>query len=116
MRLLRLAAVPVALGVALTTACSGDNTGELNITPLPVADINERPREQLTTGGELRVPVTELGTSLNPLSSDASPEMDEVRRAFLPTLFDVSSTGEVKPNPNFLTDAKVTSPPGSPQR
>ena len=114
MRLLRLAAVPVALGVALTTACSGENTGELNITPLPVADINERPRDQLTTGGELRVPVTELGTSLNPLSSDASPEMDEVRRAFLPTLFDVSSTGEVKPNPNFLTDAKVTSPPGSP--
>lgn len=114
MTLRRLAALPLALAVALTTACAGDNTGEENITPQPVAAVNERPVDQLVDGGELRVPVAELGTSLNPLSANSSPAMDQARRAFLPTLFTVRPTGEVEPDANYLTSAEVTSPAGQP--
>lgn len=111
MKLLRLAALPLALSACLT-ACSGGNTGEENITPLPVAVTNDRPVDQLTDSGELRVPVTRMGTSLNPLSADAAPEFDQMRRAFLPTLFSVTPTGEIAPNPDFLAKAEVTSAPG----
>lgn len=115
MNLTRVAALPVAMAVAATmAACSGQNTGEENITPLPVSDLNPRPAEELTTGGELRVPVEGLGRSLNPMSADADPSMDAVRNAFLPTLFQVSPTGEITPNPEFLNDFEVTSDPGAP--
>ena len=109
----RWAVVPLALGMLATAACSnGEDTGEMNITPLPVANINAREPQDLTQGGELRLPVDRIGESLNPLSADASPDLDQIRRAILPTLFQTTATGEVNPDPNYLQDFEVTSQPG----
>lgn len=110
MKLRRLLAAPLLAAVVIAAGCTNDtDEQESNTTPLPATDVNARPVDQLTAGGELRLPVASLGSSHNPMSSDSTDDADEFRRAFLPTFFTYDAAGVAQPDTDFLESASETS-------
>lgn len=110
MKLRRLFAAPLLAAVVVAAGCTNNtDEQESNTTPLPGSDVNARPADQLTAGGELRLPVASLGSSHNPMSSESSDDADEFRRAFLPTFFHYDATGVAQPDTDYLESANETS-------
>ncbi|MGY4721595.1 ABC transporter family substrate-binding protein [Naumannella huperziae] len=104
-------AVAVAM-VVLLASCGSPPAPEPE--PAPASDINPVAAQRLSDGGELRIAVTNLGGTWNPLHAERpSRERDQLRRAFLPTLFDVDTAGVLSPDPDFLASVDVApGPPG----
>lgn len=108
MKVRRLIATGALVPLALAGCSRAEDRGELNTQPMAVQDINARDRGDMQAGGELRLPVAELG-NLNPMASDSSRDLDPIRGAFLPTFFTYDASGVARPNPAFVQSAEETS-------
>jgi peptide/nickel transport system substrate-binding protein len=74
------------------------------------SDINPQPRDKVRDGGTLRLPLDLLPSNFNPNQVDgATIGLDSIDQAVLPELFTATADGGVKPNPDYLTSATVTS-------
>lgn len=107
MQLRQLLAVPLAI-VLFATGCSkAATTEESNTAALPAAELNPNGRDNLASGGELRLAVDEFG-SFNPMGESANAELAHLQKSFLPTFFRYDEHGEATPNPDFLQSATKT--------
>jgi peptide/nickel transport system substrate-binding protein len=104
-----------AIGVALLIAACGDPliTGRDMGEPaaeLPAFDVNPVPREQLRTGGTLRWPLRAFPAQWN-LALVPGPDRDaadDVLRAVLPYVMRCDEKAVPHPDPDYLTDVKVS--------
>ncbi|NNH74047.1 ABC transporter family substrate-binding protein [Nocardia uniformis] len=104
----RLAIPMVALGLILSgcTGAEGEGgTAELNGTN----DINERPREDLREGGNLRLALSAFPQSFNGLHVDGNTtDTNEVVVPTLPTTFQSNAAGELTVDKNYFDSIEMT--------
>jgi len=95
--------------LALTGCASGGS--QLPTAPAAGAnDINPRPRDQVRDGGDLRWPIGALPDNYNQnhfLGSQV--DTDKVTSALMPSLFIGTADGGLRPDPNYLVSAALTS-------
>ncbi|MDX3078659.1 ABC transporter family substrate-binding protein, partial [Streptomyces sp. MI02-7b] len=113
----RTSAVMVALataGALVLTACGGgdekaDAGPKKNSVPKSDANnIKATDRDQLKQGGTLKWPVGEIAENFNYGEVDgALADGFDVERALLPITMLSDAAGNVSPNPDYLTSAKV---------
>ena len=99
----------LAVGAVVLAGCAG-GAGTVATRPLGQSDINPQPRDKVRDGGTLRLPLDLLPSNFNPNQVDgATIGLDSIDQAVLPELFTATADGGVKPNPDYLTSATVTS-------
>jgi peptide/nickel transport system substrate-binding protein len=102
---------------AATVGCTGGGapvpSSSPSATGTPASDINPQPRTTVADGGELRLPVVDIGHQWNPLHTDSDADVGLVMSSMLPRLFDYDAQGNPSPNPDYLAAVNATG--GNPQ-
>lgn len=118
MKASRLALATVLTGSLALTGCGGGGPGQPGggggsptggAAALKAFDINVRPRNQVKDGGTMRWGITEFPAQWNRNHIDGNlADAAVVSNALLPSPFRSDEKADVKPNPDYVTDAKVT--------
>jgi len=113
----RLAGAAPLIAVCMLAACSGggsgdsgDNGGDSGQSQrIAAVDINPKPANQIKDGGTLRYAIDQWVPQWNQLQVDGALQVADVAEwAIFPRLFRSDARGEVTPNADYLTSAKVT--------
>lgn len=100
----------LSVGAVVLAGCAGGGGGTVATRPIGQSDINPQPRDKIRDGGTLRLPLDLLPSNFNPNQVDGSSDaLSSIDQAVLPELFTATADGGVKPNPDYLTSATVTS-------
>lgn len=93
-------------------ACGGSSGGQLRIPGQGSghSDINQKPRDQVRHGGDLRFPLDYLPSNFNYNHFDgADVQGFYIETALMPNLFPGTQDGGFRLNPDYLTSAELTS-------
>ncbi|MBO0876247.1 MAG: ABC transporter family substrate-binding protein [Pseudonocardia sp.] len=110
----RRARALLAIAAASTIALAGCSGGGSALPPASQevghTDINPRPRDKVRDGGDLRLPMDALPINFNYNEVDGTNgDVNAIVGAVLPSWFTGTADGGLKPNPNYLTSAELTS-------
>lgn len=110
----KTAAVAAALATLLAlSACSGGGTEpEGNTSPnagaTDMADYNPQDRDKLQDGGTYTTAITTINNQWNPFQTDADVYTSQLWSWYNPQMAFFSAEGEYTPNPDYLSDVKMT--------
>lgn len=99
----------VALGV-LVSGCSGGNKVEAGSSTIgSTNDINPHPVEDLAPGGNLRLSLSAMPASFNPMHVDGNTgDTSEVLTPVVPTAWKADAAGQLNLDTDYYTDIKLT--------
>lgn len=118
---LTTAVAALAVGSLVLTGCGqknrsgGNQNGDKTTSAsAPLAALNIKPRDQVKDGGTLRLAISTLPTSWNPMHIDNNlVDLDSIIWQFIgANNFDIAEDGTPKPNPNYIESAKVDTKDG----
>ncbi|HET7723774.1 MAG TPA: ABC transporter family substrate-binding protein [Propionibacteriaceae bacterium] len=104
-----LLAAPVVAALALTLAACGGQPGPSGASSAPplsanAQSINAKARDQVSDGGELRLPIGSLADNWNPLNVDGNQiDYKYVLQPMTPVFFDFAPDATPTFNKNYLT-------------
>ncbi|SDS51870.1 peptide/nickel transport system substrate-binding protein [Streptomyces sp. TLI_053] len=99
-------------GALLLSGCSASD-GENSQNTATVDSLNSADRSELSSGGTLKWPVEDITENLNSHHVDGSNiDTDRIMSSMMPVIMKADPAGNVSPDPDYLSDVKVTQDSG----